>query len=113
MAFADPLPYGAGTLPRVETDDLRAAYISNDENTRFDISHNDTKVRVRSLGKITIRKVAPDPVSAVNQSIEASLQFVIDRPKFGFSLADLEAERVRFIAWLTTANFAKLFGKES
>lgn len=103
----------AQSMPRVESNGLKAVYLTNDENFRLDVSHTDTGNRVRSLAKITQRKVVTDPLSSDNDYDTSSLQIVIDRPKVGFSLTELEQLRTGFLAWYSAATFAKLYGKES
>lgn len=117
MALTDPQSVTvnavAQSMPRVEVGTKKAAYITNDENFRLDVSHSDSGNRVRSLVKVTQRKVVTDPLSSENDYDTSSLQIVLDRPKVGFSLAELEHLRTGVLAWYTTAKFAQLFGQES
>lgn len=99
------------SLPRIEQGNRKAAYISSDEKHRLDVSHADSGNRVRSLTKWTITL----PVDLDDPLIKdsASLQIVLDRPKTGIGLGDLEKLRAALVAWYSSANFAKLFGQES
>lgn len=101
------------SLPRVIVGSGTATYRSADETIQMRISHQDTKGRKRRMVRLDKTVVAADPLSAENSSQKAAVYVVIDEPSFGFADADLDNMADALIAWLSSANIAKLLGGES
>lgn len=104
----------AQQMPRIETSGQRSVYQKADQTFTFTISHqNATGNRVRSLVKFEEKAVVPDPLTAVNDYENASIQFVIDRPLAGFSQTRIDQLVQGFKTWLTTTAVGQLYGRES
>jgi len=78
----------------------------------FRISQNATSNRFRREARLTQRKVAPDPISAVNKEVSTSVIITVDEPKFGFSDTELGYLTAGLVAWFTAGNRDKLLGGE-
>lgn len=117
MAFADPQSITVNavpiSLPRTETDKLKALYASTDGNTKLTISHQPSGTRTRRLIRVDSRKVAADPLTAVNTYQTLGIYLVVDQPTFGFSSDDVKYLANALKSWLTDANIVKIFGQES
>lgn len=116
--FADPQSITvngvAHSLPRIAVGDLSASYEQNDGTFHLDISHQVTKQdRVRSLVRVSQKKVVTDPLNSVNDYDNLTLTFTLDRPSYGFSQTETEQLVAGLVAWLTTGNVDKLYGRES
>lgn len=101
------------SLPRVSTGASEATYRAADETVQMRISHQSSKGRHRRMVRLDKTVVAADPLSAENSSQKAGIYLVVDEPTFGFADADLDYLVDALIAWLTSANIAKLLGGES
>lgn len=101
------------SLPRVSVGDANATYRSADETVQMRISHQAVKSRKRRMVRVDQTKVAADPISAVNVMQKAGIYLVVDEPSFGFTDAELDYLVDALIAWLSSANIAKLLGGES
>lgn len=101
------------SLPRVLTEGAAAIYRSADETVQMRISHQDTKGRKRRMVRLDQTVIAADPLTAENASQKAGIYLVVDEPSFGFSDTQLDYLVDALVAWLTSANIAKLLGGES
>lgn len=101
------------SLPRVSVGTNEATYRSADEVVQMRISHQSSKGRKRRMVRVDKTVIAADPLTAENASQKAGIYLVIDEPSFGFSDADLDYVVDGLIAWLSSANIAKLLGGES
>jgi hypothetical protein len=114
--FADPqsvtINGGAVSLPRISSDGGVGEFLSADGLTRFTIKQNVSAKRFRREARLTISKVATDPLTAVNQEISTSVYLVIDEPKWGFSDTDLDYYKDALLAWAADAQTNKLLGGE-
>lgn len=122
MAFADPfdIVYNGATvhLPRVETGGKRTVYRSVDEIFTLTISHTEqgkqSQAVVRSVMRLERKVIAADPVSAENDYVTCVTQAVLERPKFGFTVTDIERQEATLAALLASTSIVdKLFGTES
>jgi len=124
MALADPLPITVNVtttnLPKVSTQGLSSVYQNADETLKETISHQiqqpkgSSGRRVRSLIRVDQRTVVADPVSGVNSDFDTlSVQLVIERPEYGFTVTQVDYLVQALKAQLTTAIVTKLYGKES
>lgn len=117
MSFADPQSVTingvAKSLPRILTGNAESTYRNADETVQLRISQQDSKGRKRRMVRLDQTVIAADPLTAENSSQKAGVYLVIDEPSFGFSDAELDYLADALIAWLSSANIAKVLGGES
>lgn len=95
--FADPQSVTVdgvtSSLPRVPTTNPTRVgqFQSSDGNIILSVHQNQTANRFRREIRLTERKIAADPISALNKEVSASVILSFDEPKVGFSDADLLA----------------------
>lgn len=115
--FADPQSVTINavpvSLPRVLVGSGEATYRSADETVQLRISHQDSKGRKRRMARLDQTVIAADPLTAENASQKAGVYIVIDEPSFGFDDTNLDYLVDALIAWMSTANIAKILGGES
>jgi hypothetical protein len=104
----------AKSLPRVGSSSPTkvGTFSTADGEFDFRISQNGTANRARREARFTQRKVAADPISAINKEVSASVVIVVDEPKFGFTDTELGYLTSALIAWFTAGNRDKLLGGE-
>lgn len=116
--FVDPFGYTynavAQSLARVRTDGTSSTYRKSDGTHIVDISHTQTKSRIRSMIKLTLTKVAPDPLQpATNVPYSVSCYTVFDQPITGFSIAENTLTLAAFASIIANAPYqAKFLGLE-
>lgn len=108
----------AKSMPRVSSTGTSALYQLADETFKLEVSHQvqkkgNSSSRIRTLVRLTQRAIVSDPLTTVNDYETMSLQFVIDRPNYGFTQAQLDQLRAGFATWFDTTMTGKLFGLES
>jgi len=103
----------AKSMPRVSSSGTAAIYKLADGTYRLDVSHQESKQRVRSLAKVTQQAVVVDPLTSANDYDELRIHFVMDRPEYGFTVTQCQQLVTGFKTWLTDAMVAQLFGQES
>jgi len=103
----------AQSMPKISSKDTSSVYSKSDQSFKLTISHTPSKDRVRSMARIDQRAVVADPLTNVNDYETLSVYCVVDRPNYGFTLAQIEQLVTGFQAWLTTGNVDKLVGMES
>lgn len=112
--FADPqtitLSGTAKTLPKVPSGKSEniSKFSGDDGNTVVTVHQNATNNRCRREIRLTLGKVAADPISAVNKALNASVVIVIDEPKYGFTDAELIAAYTALSAHVSAGSNAKL-----
>lgn len=115
--FADPQSVTINavpvSLPRVLVGSGEATYRSADETVQMRISHQDSKGRKRRMVRLDQTVIAADPLTAENASQKAGIYLVVDEPSFGFTDTQLDYLVDALIAWLSSANIAKILGGES
>lgn len=115
--FADPqvitVNAVAKSMPRIKTDGTSSIYQLSDETFKMMISHQVSKLRLRSMVRIDQRAVVADPLTAVNDYETLSVYTVIDRPPVGFALTSVEQLLAAHKVWLDNAAIGKLYGQES
>lgn len=117
--YADPqsvtINAVANSLPRQGTDSpaTLGRFANADGTLVFDVRQNKTANRFRREVRLTQKKVATDPISAVNKEISTSVMIVVDEPRWGFSDTELGYLTAALIAWFTNANRDKLLGGEA
>jgi hypothetical protein len=110
--YADPQSVTVGavteTLPRVPTTNPTRVgqFSSADGNLILSVHQNQTANRFRREIRLTQRKIAADPISAVNKEVSASVILSIDEPKVGFSDADLLALYEGLVAYAAASSDA-------
>jgi hypothetical protein len=117
MSLADPTVVTVNTvaksMPRISTGSLSSSYALADRTYQLNVSHQITKDgRFRHTVEMVVKKVAADPVSSVNDSVQTTYRFLIDREAFGFSATEIGYDVAGLTAWLNS-NIAKIFGTES
>jgi len=106
----------AYSLPRVTTGASSAQYQNSDESVQLLFSHQSTLDRVRSMARVTKRKIVTNPLDSTSDYDTLGVYIVIDRPNYGFSMTEVEDLVAAFKTWLTTTSGGmtdKLYGKES
>lgn len=98
MAFSDPITMAAaGAIPakvaaRIPSGSPTVGlYKTADGAYTIQVRQKTTRNRTRSEFVLSQFKVASDPLSANNVEVSASIILAFDRPKWGFSTAELEA----------------------
>lgn len=102
----------ATSLPRTSAGPTQNVYTSADGNTTMTTRQNTTSQRFRREVRLSQRKVAPDPISAVNREIGVSVYLVIDEPKAGFTDAEIGYLIDALKSWATSTNYNKILGGE-
>lgn len=117
MAFSDPQSITinaiAKSLVRIKSDGFKSIYRTADEEFTFTISHQETKSRTRRMCRIDQRKVAADPLTAVNEYKTVGVYLVVDEPEFGFTDTEIDYIVQGFKTWLSSGNVAKVLANES
>lgn len=121
MSFSDPQSVtvggGAKSFPRLSsaTPSRKGVYGTADGVYTLSVAQDTTNARFRREFRLTAKKIAADPVSAVNKELSASCVIVFDEPRYGFTdaeLADMYAGLVANLAASSSANRDKLLGGE-
>lgn len=117
MSFADPQSVTINavpvSLPRVAIGSSDCTYRAADGSVQLRISHQATKGRIRRMVRLDQTLIAADPLTAENAYQKAGIYVVIDEPEVGFTDTQLDYLADALIAWLTTANIAKVLGAET
>jgi hypothetical protein len=91
-----------------------STYANADETLVLNILQNLTRAgRKRHEYKVVQSKVVTDPVSSANDTESITLGFYIDRPPYGFTVADVDALVAAIKAELTTALVTALYSGQS
>jgi hypothetical protein len=118
MAFSDPqsLTINAVStdMPRVGSSEPERVgrFRTADGEYEFTVRQNQTSARYRREIRLTQKKVAADPISAVNKEVSASVILVVDEPKWGFSDTELGYLTDAIEAWFDSSSRAKMLGGE-
>jgi hypothetical protein len=96
------------SLPRQGTSqpERLGKFATSDGNFEFTVRQDKTSNRFRREVRLTQRKVAADPISALNKELSASVILVIDEPRFGFSDAELALLSKALIDAYTASTYA-------
>jgi len=101
------------TLPRTQQGPTQNIYTSGDGNTFMTTKQNITAARFRREVRLSQKKVAADPISAINKESGFSVYLVIDEPRSGvFSDTEIGYAIDAFKVWLSSANYHKVLGGE-
>lgn len=116
--FADPqtltINAVATTLPRVgsQTPNRSGRFSNADGSINFEVRQDQTAARFRREARLTQKKVAADPISAVNKEVSTSVFIAVDEPKWGFTDVEIGYLTSAIVAWLSAGNRDKLLGGE-
>lgn len=112
--YADPQTVTVGgtaiSLPRVPSSNSArlGEFSSNDGNTVLSVRQDKTNNRFRREFRLTSKKIAADPISAVNKEASASVIIAIDEPRYGFTDVELVNLFTGLSAQLSANTNAKL-----
>lgn len=120
MAFTDPqtvtINAVANTLPRTGQDVASGSFTKDDGNVKLQISHSYGR-RNRRTVRLDHRKIAADPlISSQNILFSMGVQFIVDVPVTGYTVAEQKQITDAFIAYLSASSgsaVTKLLGGES
>lgn len=100
------------SLPKTANGPTQNTFTSADGNNSMVTKQNVTATRFRREVRLTQKKVAADPISAVNTEKSASVYLVIDEPRSGFSDQEIGYVIDALKGWLLAANYNKVLGGE-
>lgn len=107
----------AKSMPRVAIGGLGSKtgtiYQTSDELVKLTINHTKSNTRVRSVSRVDQRAIVVDPLSSVSDYDSLGIYLVIDRPEYGFSVAQIDYLVTGYKTWLSSAILAQLLGGES
>lgn len=99
-------------LPRTQMGTTQNGYTSADGNTSMTTKQNVSATRFRREVRLSQKKIAADPISAVNTEKGVSVYLVVDEPRAGFTDIEIGYLIDALKAWLTSANYNKVLGGE-
>lgn len=103
----------ATTLARTQLGPNQSTYSSGDGNVAMITKQNTTAQRFRREVRLTSKKIAADPISAVNKESGFSVYIVIDEPRSGvFSDTEISYVVEALEGWFGSVNQAKLLSGE-
>lgn len=116
--FADPITITvnavAKVLARVSSVGLKSTYQNADETYTLTISHQVmNNGRVKSMARIDRREIVTNPLDSSTDYDTLSEWYVIERPSYGFTSANITDVATGFKTWLDNTVITKLLGKES
>lgn len=115
--FADPQTVTvnavAKNMARYLVQGTKAEYQTPDEMFKMTISHTKSKDRIRSMARVDQREIVTNPLDSSNDYDTLSFYFVIDRPVYGFTTAQVEQLVAGLKTWLDNTAIGKLLGSES
>lgn len=104
----------AKSLARVgnSSPERRGSFRTTDGLFLFEVRQDQTKDRFRREVRLTQKKVAADPITAMNKEVSTSVIIAVDEPKWGFDDTELSYLTAAIISWFTNGNRDKLLGGE-
>lgn len=106
-AVAQSMPRQGTTQP-----DRVGSFSTPTGDFEFQVRQNKTANRFRREVRLTQKKVAADPLTAVNKEISTSVMIVVDEPRWGFTDTELGYLTTALKTWFSDANRDKLLGGE-
>jgi hypothetical protein len=100
------------SLPKTQNGSTSNIFTSADGNTSMTTKQNSTASRFRREIRLSQKKIAADPISAVNVEKGVSVYLVIDEPRAGFTDTEIGYLIDALKAWSTSANYNKVLGGE-
>lgn len=116
--FADPQSVTvnavAKSLVRVGNSqpERRGSFRTADGLFTFEIRQDQTRDRFRREVRLTQKKVAADPITAMNKEVSASVILAVDEPKWGFDDTELGYLTAAIVTWFSNPNRDKMLGGE-
>lgn len=101
--------------PRTGVGSESNVYSVADGSSVIRVGGSTTRNRARKYISNTSTKIAADPLTAVNQSVNATVTVSVNAPAFGFTQAQLKAlvlDTLEFLSASTGANTDKILGGE-
>jgi hypothetical protein len=102
----------ATSLPRTQSGTTQNGYTSADGNVSMTTKQNVSATRFRREVRLSQKKIAADPISAVNTEKGVSVYLVVDEPRTGFTDIEIGYLIDSLKGWLTSANYNKVLGGE-
>lgn len=102
----------ATPLPRTSQGATANVYTSADGNTSMTTKQNLTASRFRREVRLSQKKIAADPISAINTEKGVSVYLVVDEPRTGFTDVEIGYLIDALKGWLISANYNKVLGGE-
>ena len=102
------------TLVKTESDKTRSVFTDRANGVRLEVSQSNG-TRLRSLEKLTLTKIVTNPLSGVLTEDSVTVHVVIDRPRVGFTEAEIKEVAVANFNWhtaTTNANTTKVVAGE-
>jgi hypothetical protein len=100
-------------LPRVTSDGKKSTYQDSDIKHVLTVSHQESKGRVRSMVRLDEKKLVTNPIDSSTDFDSLGTYLVIDRPLFGFSVAEAQQLVYALQALIDSAMVSKLYGLQS
>jgi hypothetical protein len=91
----------------------KTTYQNSDGTFKLTVSHQHSGKRIRSMARLDQKAIVTDPLTAANDYDTLTFYYVIDRPEYGFSLAQTQQQVAGFNAWLDATMVGKLYGEEA
>lgn len=117
--LADPISFKIATVatnhPRVAVGSEANVYQIADGSSKIQVGNSASRVRKRKFISNTKTKIAADPLTAVNQSVNATITISISEPLWGFTVAEIKAlvlDTCDFLTASTGAQTDKILGGE-
>lgn len=102
----------AKSMPAVNRGNYASTYRESGGEHTLSVASTFGK-RDRSVVKLTAAKEATDPFTALTVDVSSSVYLVMDRPKFGYSEAEVDYLVQALATWLSSANTLAVLGGES
>lgn len=90
----------------------QSVFTSADGNTYMTTKQNTSAKRFRREVRLSQKKIAADPISALNVEHSTSVIFIVDEPRAGFTDTEIGYLIDALKAWLTSTNYNKVLGGE-
>jgi hypothetical protein len=106
--FAEPITITVNAVPiaftKRSTSGTSAVWASADGLWTLEISHKDIgKDRIRSVAKLTQKKVVTNPLDSTNDWDTNVTYSVNERPSFGFTTTEMKNQFSGFSTWFVLA----------
>lgn len=98
----------ATSLVRTSNGTTSNVYTSADGNTNLTTKQNVSASRFRREIRLSQKKIAADPISAINAEKGVSVYLVIDEPRAGFTDAEIGYLIDALKGWAISANYNKV-----
>lgn len=104
----------AKSFARISSNQMSSTYRTADGTFVLTITHTETKSkRFRTEVRLVQTAIVADPITSENDEEQLTFYCVVDRPRVGFSDAQIDQLIQGLKGFLTTANNSKLYALES